>query len=156
MQTKPLLETRPYRVWSRPNLDAIPAAKLAGTVSTVAGLRYERKVVKALTNSGCDIDHNPWYCYDGDRYCCPDIVLYYLALDTAIIIEVKLTYTPEALKKLREVYVPVVSATIRQNKVYPLVIVKNLAPGMLSHTNLKEALGSPWPIIQWRGTGRIV
>lgn len=94
------------------------------TLAQKQGLRYEKRVVKALVATGLDIEHGPWFEYWGG-VCCPDVVIYQLAQNRAIVVEVKLTYTPLAIKKLNTIYCPVV-AQATGLKIYPLVISKNL------------------------------
>ena len=99
------------------------------TESAKQGLRYERSVVKALRGLGFTVEHNPWfeYTYGPDwRLCSPDIIVL-TDPHRAFVVEVKLTYTPIATKKLLEVYCPVVqSATGRVTS--PVTIYKHATP----------------------------
>lgn len=102
-----------------------PAAKL--------GLRYERRVLRELTqlcNRGyfLDLEHTPWFSFE-DKYgpgtCSPDFLMF---LDKGIvIIETKLTWVPNALSKLEELYCPVVSCAFNA-PVRPLVICRSVTP----------------------------
>ncbi len=128
---------------------------LPTTESQKLGLRYEKKVVRALLARGCDLEHNPWFGGDWG-VCCPDVVVYELCKNRAIVIEVKLSYTPEALKKLVELYCPVVESAVGL-RTFPLVICKNVSFGVnLSPKKLYEVLDRAWPIYQWLGRGVIL
>ncbi len=131
-----------------------------------AGLRYERNVVKALRNRGLDLEHNPWFEYwsrwskksklGAIGHCCPDIVVYELSQNRAIVIEVKLTYTPEALSKLRTLYCPVVECVTGLKSV-PLVIFKNsVNDKRVFIGDFYAAVNSAIPFYQWLGRGLIV
>lgn len=122
--------------------------------ASIAGIRYENKIFKTLVASGDDVEHNPWFRY-GSRYCCPDIILYRLAQGIAIVIEVKLTYCPDAISKLKAVYLPVLSASTQLYQFKPLIIARNLIPGVAPAPSLSEALNQPIPLIHWIGRGPI-
>ena len=142
--------------------------------ASLAGLRFERKLIAALRAESEDIEHNPWFAYRAAEggtyptelsrgsssqisYCSPDGILYRLYQGLAIVIEAKLTYTPEALRKLTEVYIPIVRSALKRPilDVQPLIIVRNLIPGVKAHESLDSALGSNLPLLQWRGVGRV-
>jgi len=124
------------------------------------GLRYEKKVVKALKTRGCELEHNPWFSYNTSCYC-PDIIIYELPLNRIIVVEVKLTYTPMALAKLRGLYCPMIKSatTIERYKVFPLVICKNITPNVLNdlffNDSIHSAVESHSPIYVWPGNGPI-
>ena len=120
-----------------------------------AGLRYERKVVRALRSRGFDLEHNPWFEY-WNGVCCPDIIVYELSKTRAIVIEVKNTYTPEALMKLHTVYCPVV-AEVTKLITLPLVIIKNAnSAGIEFQPTFYQTLDSPSPVYLWPGNGPII
>jgi len=114
---------------------------------TLAGLRYERQVIKALKKQFPDLEHNPWFEYFGEGYdstkvCSPDALLFYKDNNDVIVVEIKYTYTPQALEKLTALYCPVVAlATGRSPS--PLVIYKIATP--------MTPIG--FPCFQWRGNG---
>lgn len=127
------------------------------------GLRYEKRVIKQLKRHW-EVEHNPWFETqvqdDHPKFLCPDAIIWQQG--QIIVLEVKLTYTPEALKKLKEKYVPAVEQTYEGSKVLPLVIAKNTPPiaGIpgenefrVFHQSLKEALGHFWPVYFWSGRG---
>ncbi len=124
------------------------------------GLRYERKVVRALRSRGIHLEHNPWFEYYGRVYC-PDILVYELSLSRIIVIEVKLTYTPMALAKLKSIYCPMVkSATVLERyKIFPLVICKNITSNVLNdlffNDSIHTAITSHHPVYLWPGFGPI-
>ena len=125
------------------------------------GLRYENNVVKQLKLCGFDLEHNPWFMTNNGPKC-PDIVVYELCKNRAIVIEVKLTYTPVALVKLEAIYCPIIKS-ITNLDVFPLVITKNVTRVINNSsfpnfyfTSFYEALKSPHPIYQYLGRGPII
>lgn len=126
------------------------------TLQQKQGLRYERKVVKALQALGLDVEHNPWFEYWGG-VCCPDIVVYQLALNRAIVVEVKLTYTPVALVKLQTIYSTVV-ALVTGLKIYSLIITKNLVSfnDLYFSGDIESAIKLNPPVLQWLGRAPIL
>ena len=119
------------------------------------GLRYERKVVRALKIRGCDLEHNPWFQKPDGSFCCPDIIVYELNLGRAIVVEVKLTYTPEALEKLNLVYCPIV-ASVTGLKTKPLVIVKHSKGHMVKfQSSFWDTINFHPPVYLWPGIGPI-
>jgi predicted AAA+ superfamily ATPase len=112
------------------------------------GLRYENKVVKQLIKEfgPAMVEHNPWYNYQdetGFHACCPDILIHKPNL--IFIIEVKYTMTPEAVRKLYEVYRPVIYLATNI-KTRPIIIIKNALRGFTYDGAL---------VIQWLGMGPI-
>ena len=116
----------------------------------------------SLTN-GFNLDHNPCFQYQLAhdpllRWCVPDALIHINApqnFQGIIVTEVKLTYTPEALQKLLNLYCPVVSIALGV-PVRPLVIFKNaLRPNVEFKPclDLYEAVHSSIPIFQWLGRG---
>jgi len=135
----------------------MPKSKLA---PHVLGLRYERRLVKALKSRGFDLDHNPWYEYRNGREakastCCPDIVLYDLAKNLALVIEVKLTLVPEALQKLHDLYLPVVQLATGF-KVSPLVVFRNTSLKLPAHSSFYQASQASPPYFQWLGNPKVL
>ena len=141
-----------------PKASNVPAAK---------GLAYERKVARELTQVanilGGNCEHNPWFEYrsnKSDKWACvvPDCIV---SLGSIVyVIEVKLTYVPEAKEKLDKVYIPIVRAglcAMPYVKVFAVVIVRNLSPDARPRiSRLADANGAnSIPVLQWLGHGSI-
>jgi hypothetical protein len=128
----------------------------ASSAMAKLGLSYERKIVRDLMRSVWLVEHNPWFEFQdelGVSTCCPDIIL--TADSKIIVIEVKLTWVPEAIEKLRGLYCPVVEYALAA-EVFPLIIVKNLRPDAPPvQDSVQRALESEMPILQWIGSGHI-
>lgn len=144
------------------------------TSAQSAGLAYERKVISALADglvlSGCgfDLSHNPWFEYNtaqGRGYCVPDAMLSMQSgeyVDTIFVIEVKLTYVPDAIEKLDSVYCPIVRKAFNSSAVVPIVICKNLVPqapramptffGAVAYAETDE---DKFALVQWLGNGKL-
>jgi hypothetical protein len=125
------------------------------------GKAYERRVGKALEERyPSAIRHGPWITFadaKGVGYCQPD---YVVEIDAAFVIECKLTFVWEAHTKLRELYVPLLSALLGR-PIWPIIIVKHVTfetPKARIVTTLDEAMGvaleAP-PILHWLGRGPI-
>lgn len=130
------------------------------------GLAFERKVAKALAvaaaSVGAELELQPWFRYYdrlGQGQAVPDFLLHF-GIET-LVIECKLTWVPEAVTKLRGLYVPVVQQVLGSViRVRPLVICKHLIP-LAGHIvpGLRDALGithSVVPTLQWLGVGPIL
>lgn len=90
------------------------------------GLSYERKVAALLEGISPIIMHGPWLTFhddSGPRTCQPDYLI--LRDDDAIIVEVKLTYTPDAERKLLDFYRPIVKLLLDVDKVRCIQIYRN-------------------------------
>lgn len=125
------------------------------TLQQKQGLRYEKNVVKALRARGFDLEHNPWFEHT-HGVCCPDIIVYELSQNRAIVIEVKLTFVPEALDKLRTLYCPIV-AEVTGLRALPAIIFKNgNASGIAFQPSFWQMLDTPSPIYLWPGHGPII
>ena len=134
-----------------------------------AGLAYERKAAKALSASGLGlVSHNPWFYYEDDNgpgNAIPDIVLNELTREltaifgrVCIVAECKLTYRPEAIVKLRQLYCPIVArATGRPiASIFPLVISKHLTSSApVPAYTIAGALSQREPLLHWLGKGPI-
>ena len=122
-----------------------------------AGLRYELRVVRALRSRGFDLEHNPWFEYQGTPRC-PDIVVYELSKNRAIVIEVKLGSTRMALAKLKAIYCPMV-ALATGLKTKPLVITKSITHETFNDLYFNDtfysAVESESPVYIWPGNGPI-
>lgn len=122
------------------------------------GLRYQRAVIKALpagTNPG------PWFSYldaNGPGICQPDALV---GLDgTLWVVEIKLTYTPEADRQLDLLYLPVVQLALMPRRIRGLVVCQGLtgecSADRVVHT-LQDAIGrpeTPFPVVHWLGQGK--
>jgi hypothetical protein len=84
-----------------------------------------------------------------------DILLYDQEFDFYIAVEVKRTWTPLAMQKLKSVYCPVVSRA-HASPTKPLVICQTLTPDSpRPKPNVPFALLSDEPVMQWLGRGAI-
>lgn len=123
------------------------------------GLSYENSVFKNLRKNHpeLNIQHNPFYEYQfrGNRpcWCSPDLVIDLGNL--VVIIEVKLTWVPDAANKLRNIYCPVVRRVL-QKPAIGVVVCKNLvenAPREVSSISDALATGADcvvyWPDCHW-------
>lgn len=148
----------------------VPKSRLSGP--QMAGLAYERKVVSALAESlvasriPFDLAHNPWFKFSNGAetgYCVPDVLLSLNEgpyADTAFVIEVKLSYVPDAIMKLKALYCPVVERAFGLRAV-PVVICKHLAPnapralplffGAIEYGELTDGFA----LVQWLGVSRL-
>lgn len=103
------------------------------TPSQAAGIRFEKRVdlyLQVLAKSlEAKLEHNPWFQYNdlnGPHACSPDFILNFG--DRVVVIEVKVTWLPSAISKLRNLYLPVVSRILRPTKIGGIVLCKNLTP----------------------------
>jgi hypothetical protein len=128
------------------------------------GLRFERKVFselrKALPDKGFLVERNPWFRYrkpDGtEHFCSPDILVTVREDGYIAIVEVKLSWVPNVLDKVRNLYCPVVQRAL-DVPTKGLVIVKNSGPGApQANSRFMFALMSANPFLVWRGDGPIV
>lgn len=142
---------------------------IAHSVSTRAGLAYEKKVAEAIIKSNrfppTSIARNPWFQYAddfGEHYCSPDLLIS-LVDGSKIVVEVKLTYKLEAEVKLKRLYFPVVSLAFRTTPGL-LVVAKKLTPEapepMLLLSGDKNLYAAPLfdsrvAVVQWVGKGAI-
>lgn len=127
-----------------------------------AGLRYERRVIRALRARGFDLEHNPWFGWKNDKeesgICCPDVIVHELNLNRALVVEIKLSATVLALEKVRDFYCPIVSSALFL-KTLPLVITRSIAQMEKRETPIQtlwEAVDSDWPVYLWPGNGPIL
>jgi hypothetical protein len=151
-------------ILSARRIDPRPMPKADGM--RAMGLRYERKVVRALKAQGITHEHNPWISYEikcdlsaSTHTAVPDILIYQKSSFGnyfIIVAEVKLKYVPEALDKLQDLYCPIVNQVIGLRTV-PLVIVKSLTLDTPEHRDsISEALKRPCPVYHWLGHSRII
>ena len=124
------------------------------------GLTYEKragKELERLLGVGRSLLVGPWFTYLDEnlwlRYCQPDFI-YADKYGNIVVVEVKLTWVPEAIIKLRGLY-GIVVQQIKCKKPRLMVLVKNLASGcprprpleFVVHTNKLEVLA------QWSPNG---
>jgi hypothetical protein len=121
--------------------------------ASARGLRFQRRAAAALTRQadaiGARYEAEPWFTYveaDGNakRWAVPDGIFTFD--DRAVVIEMKLTFVPEAVRKLAKLYVPLVERTSRL-RVRPLVLCRHLTPqaALLCHQveTLSEVFSLP-------------
>jgi len=107
------------------------------------------------------VQPDAWFSYLAGKtdtkwaICSPDILLFDAENSFIIVVEVKTTYTPLALGKLRSLYCPVVErATGLPTR--PLVVCKHLIlGGPRPSSTISFALLSGEPLFQWLGKGPI-
>lgn len=122
------------------------------------GLRFQRAAAHRIPNSFPD----RWFQYwdaKGDGYCSPDILL--ADGQTTVIIECKLTWTPNAEAQIRELYAPVIEMAFKRPTI-GIVITRHLTPATPQDTlvtTLAQALAvarrGHVPTIHWLGRGPI-
>lgn len=132
-----------------------------GELIQKTGLRYERRVIRALRARGFDLEHNPWFEWKNGKefgICCPDAIVYELNLNRALVVEIKLSATVLALEKVRDFYCPIVSRALAI-KTLPLIITRSIARMEKRETPIQtlwEAVDSDWPVYLWPGNGPIL
>ena len=131
------------------------------TPSQAAGIRFEKKVgthLEILTKSlDAKLEKNSWFQYrdeNGPHACSPDFIFIYDGM--VIVIEVKVTWLPSAISKLRNLYIPVVNRILRPEKIGGIVICKNLTPEAgkfpIITSSLRHAIKAPFgaiPTLHW-------
>lgn len=134
----------------------------ASNAAGYVGLLYERKAVKmlrAVLPRSMKLEHNSWFYYTASEgvqsACCPDVLIHDDDFGYTIVVEIKNTWVPGAILKLKALYCPVVSRALgRPTK--PIVLVKNLTPDSpRPQPTLSFGLLSAEPLIQWLGRGTI-
>ena len=140
---------------SRPSF--IPRSRPRSGSTKYLGLAFE----KALSREFPNASSGPWYQFrdlNGDGWCQPDLVLF--GTKSLLVIECKLTWTPEAESQLRDLYVPVLELAHGQ-KPRALIVCRHLtrlSPQVQVHGDLRSALGSPhkYPILHWLGKSPLI
>ena len=135
------------------------------TLAARRGLGFQRKFVKQFeTNlpAGFTVESEPWFEYTDSRspgekqICCPDLLAFDSDNGFYIVIEIKQTWTPLAIQKLRDVYCPVVR-TAQGGPARPVVVAKTLIPtSPRPQSTVSFALLSDEPLIHWTGNGPIL
>ena len=117
------------------------------------------KMLKETLPKSMKLDHGPCFYYAASEgvsgACQPDVLIHDEEFGYTIVVEIKNTWVPGAILKLKALYCPVVSrALTRPTK--PLVLVKNLTPDSpRPQTTLSFGLIAPNPLLQWLGRGTI-
>lgn len=145
---------------------AIPPRQLPRpkTLTARAGLAYQhkfsRELALLLTPEGFQLSTNSWFEYIDSRsagplICAPDILVFDLDRGFALVIEVKQTWTPLAIEKLRRVYCPVVSKAL-DLACKPLVVCKILSPSAPKpQMSISASLLANEPLVHWSGRGPV-
>ena len=132
--------------------DCIPVGKLKG--KKAAGLRYEKQFAAHVTGSL----RGQWFAYEirgRTKYCQPDVLVSFFP-QAMLVLELKYTFVPEAITKMRELYLPVVSKALKVPTV-GAIVVKNLTSGWIGPIthDLSEAFEvgktGEIPILHWVG-----
>lgn len=132
--------------------DCIPIGKLKG--KKAAGLRYEKQFAAHVTGGL----RGQWFAYQvrgRTKYCQPDVLVSFFPR-AMLVLELKYTFVPEALTKMRQLYLPVVSKALKVPAV-GAVVVKNLTPnwiGPITHDlteTFEAARDGEIPILHWIG-----
>ena len=131
------------------------------TVEARNGLSYEKKFFRCLREATCGrkewlaVEHNPWFAYrtlGAEKVCCPDMIAFDFEEQFAVVIEVKKTFVPNAMEKLKGLYCPVVSRAL-SIPCKPLVVCCSLTPAAPNPSSrIAFALTSAYPLYQWLGT----
>lgn len=137
-------------IWVTPADNPWPPTRPRG--SKGAGLRYQRKVTLHTGGIG-----GKWYKFldaNGVGFCSPDVLLPQQKL--LLVLEVKLTDTPQAQEQLLDLYIPVLRQ-LWPGPIRGIVVAKSLTPA--SHSvcrSLREAIThpAPAPVLHWLGQGR--
>lgn len=125
------------------------------------GLQFERRIKRELVYHAAMgrlgvIEHNPWFVFAdsrGSSQCCPDFLIWTPA--HIVVVEVKLTWVPEALEKLTKLYCPIIGMAL-ERETQSLVICRHLALGAPAAVfGLAEALASPDALLHWPNNGHI-
>jgi hypothetical protein len=127
------------------------------------GLAFQRKVALQLDRIAQDInakvEHEPWFNFidrNGLGSAVPDELFHYGPV--TVVIEVKLSWVPNARQKLLGLYVPLVMVAYPGQQVRGLVVCKNLRPECTDEIvdGLEKVLtNSTVPVLHWIGSGRL-
>ncbi len=106
-----------------------------------AGVAYQRRVGEFLSggNSHWRTVASPWFAYcdmhgGKRRYCQPDFLLVDDGNSTCVIVEAKLTWTPEAWWQLERLYRPVIAKACRWETLLCLCISRGYDPAFPAPT----------------------
>ncbi len=143
-----------------------PFGKARGnTVPQKLGLAYQKKVAKAirLLPEIQHVEETPWFGFSdstGGGLASPDLLVY-TNYDAVLCIEVKLSWTPDAVSQLYDFYLPILTRVAQTellpaSRVVPLIITKNLLPNApRAELNINSALKHNPSLLHWRGEGGI-
>ena len=146
--------------WAARSAPAYPKPKPTNLAAR-AGLQYENRVDRELKRhltlgNFTHVEHNPWFQFSdlyGVAACSPDFIL--LSERELTIVEVKLTWVDVAIRKLNDLYNPVISMAL-QRPVFPLLICRNLTrESPPAEATLSRALKSNYRLLHWPDTGHI-
>ena len=134
----------------------------SSSVHTANGLRYERRLKQELeflaSHNDVRVIHNPWFEYEdaaGYGICVPDFLVQDRNTENIVIIESKLTYVPNAIHKLLDLYLPIVQEAMSAPAV-PLVVCKTMTPQTpRAGFTISEALMLETPLLHWLGHGHL-
>ena len=112
------------------------------------GLRYQRSVGEFLAKRHLDVRAGPWIHFSdrhGPGFAQPDFVIHY-APERWIVLEAKLTQTPNAFEQLIHLYLPLLSHLHPNVELVPVQVCRNLRePPQLLIEDLSEASpGATW------------
>lgn len=133
----------------------IPLGRRRQHSAKAAGLRYEAQVGTALGPSAL---HGQWFHFidgEGEAWCQPDFLLYDPS-GVCFVLEVKLSWVPEAAPKLRGLYLPVVERAL-QRPARPIVVCRNVEGAPAGQTVLtldaakSAACSGACPVLLWLG-----
>lgn len=142
-------------MWTLHNGACPPEANPAKCRPLVArGLRYERRVFRALRQLGLTTHIQPWLCNERGKLCQPDAVILFPERRCAVVVEVKLNWKRRRDHKLKKLYLQAVSEAFDLDYVYPLMVVsccRSLERGQSLARNWLEGLKES---LQWAPAGR--
>jgi len=126
------------------------------------GVLYEIRFCETLSQTlptSFEIKFNQWFEYKRSyarevSVCCPDILIFDRDQNKCIVVEVKLTYTPQAREKLDMLYCPVVRMALGLPTL-GLVVVKNLLPNC-PRPALRFGLALEQGLFQWNMQDRLI
>ena len=123
---------KPHRVdglewaeWAQDPFRGSPKNRLSAPMR--AGLAFQRRLGKALLASVFPVHSGPWIRFkdaSGVHFAQPDFLLW-PASPSPVVVEVKLTFCPEAFAQLSFLYVPLLEKLLCR-EVRPIVVCKNL------------------------------
>lgn len=126
------------------------------------GLTFERRIKKELHRHAAfgnltHLLHTPQIDYvdaQGHGVCFPDFI--FLRNNHVVVVEIKLSWIPTALPKLKELYIPLIERLFNKAAV-PLVITKRLvAAAPASAFSIREALALPSALLSWPQSGHVI
>lgn len=103
----------------------------SNTAAQKAGKRFERKLLKRISELDVRTSISPWIQYQNGnlRFCQPDALLWLTPQDI-VIVEAKLTHTADAYWQLRLLYEPVLRAIEPAARIHLLEITRSFDPAV--------------------------